>query len=118
MVTLPDTVSVFPTVSVEVFVPAPRVSDLQTETAVNAGWYVPVKLASPMIASTEAVGTPAVQLAAVAQAVLFVPFQEVCALADPAAMSEATTNPNRVRRWILIRRLVAWPRISILKPIL
>jgi hypothetical protein len=41
------------------------------------GWKNPVKLASPMMASTVAVGTPAVQLLAVLHAVLVVPFQLV-----------------------------------------
>ena len=41
----------------------------------------PVKFASPIIASVVEVGTPAVQLVAVAQLVLVVPFQLVCATA-------------------------------------
>jgi hypothetical protein len=41
------------------------------------GWLGPVKLASPMMASTLDVGTPLDQLLAVFQAVLVTPFQLV-----------------------------------------
>ena len=50
---------------------------LQTDFEVIEGWFAPVKFASPMMASTVAVGTPAVQLAAWLQEVLVVPRQEV-----------------------------------------
>lgn len=41
------------------------------------GWYEPVKLASPIIASTVDVGTPLVQFELVDHAVDVIPFQEV-----------------------------------------
>ena len=71
-------------VKVTALPPAPRVKDLQAAVAEILGWNAPVKLASPMMASTLAVGTPVVQLAAVPHAVLVVPFQEVCAGAGDA----------------------------------
>lgn len=84
MVTSPDTVRfllLVPSLSVQTFAAAPRVRDLQVEAEEIRGWNEPVKLASPIIASTVAVGTPLVQFAAVLHAVLDVPFQDVCAVA-------------------------------------
>ena len=75
----PDTVNCLETVSVQVMAPVPSVSERQTPEAplaVRLGWFVPVKLASPMMASTVAVGTPAVQFVAVPQVVLLVPFHD------------------------------------------
>jgi hypothetical protein len=67
--------------------PPPTVSERQLEVAETDGWKVPVKLASPTIASTVAVGTPLVQLAAVAHAVLEVPRQLVVWLLAAKAIS-------------------------------
>ena len=77
IVTLPDTLMFLATVSVEAILPDPMVSDLQADVLVRVGWLLPVKLASPIIASMVAVGTPAVQLEAVLQFVLVAPVQEV-----------------------------------------
>ena len=65
-------------VRVDAMVP-PIVSDRQEAVAVTSGCLLPVKLASPITASTVLDGTPLVQLAAVFQAVLVVPFQLVWA---------------------------------------
>ena len=75
-VRLPVIVSALLMVRVDVTVP-PMVSDLHDAVAVTSGCLLPVKLASPITASTVLDGTPLVQLAAVFQAVLFVPFQLV-----------------------------------------
>ena len=88
-----------PTVRVEAFVPVPRVSDLQTELAVNVGCLVLVKFASPMMASTEAVGTPAVQLAAMLQSVLAVPFHDVWAVT--AASESNHPSPMVIKRVLM-----------------
>ncbi len=87
MVILPATVSPFPTLNVDALEPVPKVSDLHDELDVIDGWFVPVKFASPMIASVVADGTPFVQLEATFHAVLVVPVQDVCACAATAAMS-------------------------------
>lgn len=87
----PETVKLVEIVRMEASVPAPSVSERHTAVELMLGWLVPVKLTSPMMASIPAVGTPAVQFAAVLQAVLLVPFHEVCALAEPSTTSEATT---------------------------
>jgi len=59
----------------------PSVNDLQAEEPEILGWKLPVKLASPTMASVVDAGTPAVQLLALLQEVLEVPFQLVCAVA-------------------------------------
>ena len=79
MMTSPETVRVWSTLRVETLLPVPIVSDLHTELWLRSGWLGPVKLASPMMASTVAVGTPFVQLAALLQSLLTVPFQAVVA---------------------------------------
>lgn len=79
IVTFPETVNPLDMDNTQFVVPVPIVNDLATAVAVMDGWLVPVKLASPMITSSVAVGIPAVQLVVLAQAVLTVPFQEVCA---------------------------------------
>jgi len=79
MVIFPETVRVLVIESVAACAP-PRVSDLQTAEALIDGWKLPVKLASPIMASVDEVGTPAVQLATSFQEVLDVPFQLVCAM--------------------------------------
>jgi hypothetical protein len=43
------------------------------------GWYTPVKLPSPITASVVIAGIPAVQFEAVAQLLLVIPVQLVCA---------------------------------------
>ena len=53
-----------------------------------------MKFASPMIASTEEVGTPFVQFELLPQFVLVVPFQEVCAMAIP--VSNTASNAKTV----------------------
>mgnify|MGYP003449665421 CR=1 FL=1 len=64
-------------VNVDAFVPPPRVNDLQLAVLEIVGWLVPVKLASPIMASIAAVGIPAVQLLEFVQLVLVVPLQLV-----------------------------------------
>lgn len=55
-----------------------------------------MKFASPIIASTVEVGTPLVQLEAVLQFVLVVPFQDVCEVAEPKAKTtKAASTSNR-----------------------
>ena len=76
MIRFPDTVRFLLTDSSDATDP-PSVKDLQTAVAPIVGWLPPVKLASPIIASTVEVGTPLLQLDAVAQLVLVVPFQLV-----------------------------------------
>jgi len=83
-----------PTVSDDTFVP-PTVSDLQVAVADIVGWLTPVKLASPIIASTVDVGTPAVQFDAVPQAVLVVPFQLVWA--DKIRLNRKSVTVNVIR---------------------
>ena len=95
MVTFPETVIPLEIVRVETFVPVPSVSERQTEVELLLGWFAPVKLASPMMASRLAVGTPAVQLAKVPQVVLDVPFHEVCAIAIGAASIIPISNHFR-----------------------
>ena len=73
---LPETVSGLETVSTA-FVLLPIVKDKQLLTLLTVGLTVPVKAKSPIIALTVAVGTPFVQLLAVPQAVVPVPFQLV-----------------------------------------
>src|SRR6185503_4648644 len=77
MMTSPDTVRVWSTLRVETLLPVPMVRDLQKELAERSGWKAPVKLALPMMTSTVAAGTPAVQLPAFRQSLLTVPVQEV-----------------------------------------
>jgi hypothetical protein len=77
--TLSDTVVPLLIVKLDAFVP-PIVRDLQVAEFEIVGWLTPVKLASPIMASTVAVGTPAVQLLALLQLVLTVPFQLVWAI--------------------------------------
>ena len=72
----PETVRLRLRVNTDLTIP-PTVSDLQEEVELTVGWLAPVKLASPMIASVDEVGTPAVQLVAVVQLVLVVPVQLV-----------------------------------------
>jgi hypothetical protein len=55
----------------------PITKDLQDAAELTAGWNAPVKLASPTMASVEDVGTPALQLEAVDQALLVIPFHDV-----------------------------------------
>src|SRR5689334_7706770 len=59
-------------------VPAPMVRDLQVPETFTVGWNDPIKFASPMITSVAELGIPAVQLEALFQDVLTVPFQLVC----------------------------------------
>src|SRR2546425_2453849 len=98
MVRLPDTVKLLSTLSVHTLLPVPIVSDLQAELAERSGWLAPVKLASPIMASTEAVGTPAVQLPAVLQLLLTVPLQEVCASATQGTKTIARKRLPVIRR--------------------
>ena len=81
MVRVPLTTRFLESVRIVVTTP-PIVNDLQFEVLEIVGWLIPVKLASPMIASAEDVGTPAVQLLAVDQLVLVVPFQLVWAIVN------------------------------------
>jgi hypothetical protein len=81
MVKVPFIVNVRPTVKVVAFVP-PIVRLRQVEVAPIDGWFAPVKFASPKMALVVAVGTPFVQLLAVLQAVLVVPFQLVVVCAE------------------------------------
>ena len=74
--TLPLTVRFLFTVNFPVKAP-PMVNDLQVAEADITGELATGKLISPMITSTVAEGTPLVQLVAVAQLVLVVPFQLV-----------------------------------------
>src|SRR5207248_2533944 len=63
----------------------------------------PVKFASPIIASTDEVGTPLVQLLELLHAVLEVPFQLVCALAcwpNPEAMTPRTSPQKESLRTV------------------
>lgn len=60
-------------------VPVPNKSERQFELEEIEGWKVPVNDASPIIAVLVASGTPLVQFDAVAQFVLVVPRQLVCA---------------------------------------
>src|SRR6185436_13091154 len=62
-----------------------------------------VKLTSPMTASRLAVGTPPVQLAALLQAVLVVPFQLVWADAPAGNASDPATNSKRNQLFSLRR---------------
>ena len=79
MMTFPEMVKVLSTFNVETLLPAPIVSDLHTELWLRSGWLAVMKLASPMMASTFAVGTPLVQLPALLQSLLTLPVQEVVA---------------------------------------
>ena len=73
---LPETVSGLERVSTAFTLP-PIVKEKQLLPLFIVGLTVPVKAASPIIALTVAVGTPFVQLLAVPQAVVPVPFQLV-----------------------------------------
>jgi hypothetical protein len=77
IVTEPLTLRALVTVSVDAFVPVPIVNESTVALAVTEGWFAPVKFASPMTAEFVALGTPFVQFAAVAQAVLVPPIQLV-----------------------------------------
>jgi hypothetical protein len=72
--------------------PPPIVSDLQLEETFTVGWKNPVKLASPITASTVAVGTPAVQLLTLFQDVLEVPFQLVWPIVKRGISKKADNN--------------------------
>ena len=76
--TLPLTVRFLLTVNFPVKAP-PIVSDLQLADTPTTGELAAGKLTSPISTSTVAVGTPLLQLDAVAQLVLVVPLQLVCA---------------------------------------
>ena len=73
----PQTVILLTILSEEALVPLPIVKFLQVEVPFKAGWNTPVKLASPIMASTAEVGTPEVQFEAVVQLVLVTPLHEV-----------------------------------------
>ena len=76
MTRFPDTVRFFVSVNVVETEP-PTVIDFAADVALIVGWLMPVKFASPSITSVAAVGMPFVQLVAVPQLVLVVPFQLV-----------------------------------------
>src|SRR5690242_17668437 len=98
---LPETVVLLLTVRVALTAP-PTVRDLQVAVDEMVGWLTPVKLASPIMASTVGVGTPAVQLAAVDQFVLVVPFQLVCADAATPEMMSNVLKKNWYRFFIKV----------------
>ena len=95
MVRLLATVRVNFTFNVAAATP-PMVSDWQVTALLPArvGWLVPVKFASPMIASSVAVGTPAVQLVAANQLVP-PPIQEVWAC--PETPQNQNTNADNIQ---------------------
>src|SRR2546425_1806492 len=108
IVRFPDTVKLLSTRNVETLLPVPMVSDLQADLAERFGWFAPVKLASPTMASTVAVGTPAVQLPGLLQSSLTVPFQEVCASAAHGTKTIASKRLPVIRRSESVF-IVWWP---------
>ncbi len=109
-----ETVVFLFTVKVVATVP-PMVSDLQTDVEEIVGWLIPVKFASPIIASVVDDGTPAVQLLAVDQLVLVVPFQLVCAVnCVMEKMKRMIANKDKysclIKIWIWISEITSFPK--------